>query len=688
MGMLPPLSILPMEALKAGMTNVGRKAWSLKVLADLGLPVPPLVAISTDVIQTIVQCASQGETGVYERMAEIVLRYLRVPRYAVRSCALIEDQAASSQAGQFLTRINVHPRDMGEALRAVITQAVEKGMHTRFSVMVQEYIPADLAGVTFTRHPSGDRRMVVEYHAGIGELLVSGRIKPRRVELFWTESLPRTTIPNFSGMVEACKRIERTFGHPQDIEWCYAKNVWHLLQSRPITTINAQTYEGMRYLDATLPSGSPFLFERTELVEIAPRPTPFTLGLLKKLYAEDGPIDRVYRHEHVLYSSKDLFRLLGNQLYIDRESEIRSLFPSQTYFHPRSLLKPHRKSWSGWWRSSQNARALRKMAFDEPTALFTKTEEAMRMAQATTVPFDRAWEMFIRDYEVIFSINLQAQKAVTQAETVRRATDPSLATILGSSFRDHFFAPLPVPSVAYKEWKGNGLEIEDETAFHPPTAPTEDAGVEQWWTQLPAWRQQMLMPFLRRAVAYTQLRECGRWLTVCHINALRRSLRLFAVAHKLVPNPILYGATPSEIVEGRVPRTMLAKRLEERRGFENVPFPARLTNVIAPESYEKPMGISAGIAEGILVSREQAEKQTKKEGGCVLAVSVLSPDIVRYFETIDGIVTESGGLLSHLAILAREQHVPVVTNVNLVRAGLVLGDRVRMDGSTGDLEKI
>jgi phosphoenolpyruvate-protein kinase (PTS system EI component) len=45
-------------------------------------------------------------------------------------------------------------------------------------------------------------------------------------------------------------------------------------------------------------------------------------------------------------------------------------------------------------------------------------------------------------------------------------------------------------------------------------------------------------------------------------------------------------------------------------------------------------------------------------------------------------------LLSHLAIIARERRVPVVVRWTAGAAGLKPGDKVKMDGGTGRVEKV
>jgi len=53
-----------------------------------------------------------------------------------------------------------------------------------------------------------------------------------------------------------------------------------------------------------------------------------------------------------------------------------------------------------------------------------------------------------------------------------------------------------------------------------------------------------------------------------------------------------------------------------------------------------------------------------------------------------GVVTELGGPLSHAAIVAREYGVPAVVNVSGVMLALRNGERVRVDGNRGVVERL
>jgi pyruvate,water dikinase len=51
-------------------------------------------------------------------------------------------------------------------------------------------------------------------------------------------------------------------------------------------------------------------------------------------------------------------------------------------------------------------------------------------------------------------------------------------------------------------------------------------------------------------------------------------------------------------------------------------------------------------------------------------------------------VTETGGLLSHAAIVARERRVPAVVGVNGALGTLLDGEVVRVDGDAGTVHRV
>ncbi len=95
---------------------------------------------------------------------------------------------------------------------------------------------------------------------------------------------------------------------------------------------------------------------------------------------------------------------------------------------------------------------------------------------------------------------------------------------------------------------------------------------------------------------------------------------------------------------------------------------------------------SAGRAEGTVRHRI-----TPAEGSgppWVLVTRHLDPALAPLLPQVSGIVAETGSSLSHLAILAREFHVPAVVGAEGAIERLPLGSRVVVDGTLGTVDQL
>src|SRR5262249_48952662 len=114
---------------------------------------------------------------------------------AVRSSATAEDAADTSFAGQQETILGVQGNDslidaIERCWRSLFTERAvayrEKqnvdAAGLAMAVVVQKLVPAESAGVLFTRDPLDPtgKRMLAEASWGLGEVVVSGRVQPDR----------------------------------------------------------------------------------------------------------------------------------------------------------------------------------------------------------------------------------------------------------------------------------------------------------------------------------------------------------------------------------------------------------------------------------------------------------------------------------------------------------------------------
>lgn len=80
------------------------------------------------------------------------------------------------------------------------------------------------------------------------------------------------------------------------------------------------------------------------------------------------------------------------------------------------------------------------------------------------------------------------------------------------------------------------------------------------------------------------------------------------------------------------------------------------------------------------------EEFDKVRGGDVLVCPITSPTWSVLFPSIGALVTDSGGLLSHPAIIAREFGIPAVLATGSGTERLEDGQMVTVDGGTGRVE--
>ncbi|MBB4635216.1 rifamycin-inactivating phosphotransferase [Longimicrobium terrae] len=202
---------------------------------------------------------------------------------AVRSSATAEDLPGASFAGQQDTYLNISGSDA--ILRHIsrcwaslfaeraVTYRLRSGFDHRrvhMAVVVQRMIEPHAAGILFTADPvTGHRKFAsVEASFGLGEALVSGRVNAdvykvrdggivartigdKRLAIHAApeggtreheidpgrRSEPALADAQVLQLVQLGRRIEAHFGAPQDIEWCLADDEFHIVQSRPITTL-------------------------------------------------------------------------------------------------------------------------------------------------------------------------------------------------------------------------------------------------------------------------------------------------------------------------------------------------------------------------------------------------------------------------------------------------------------------
>ena len=164
----------------------------------------------------------------------------------VRSSAVGEDSDSHSFAGQLDSIVvNRNIADVEEAiyecwkgLNNDRVKAYEKFSGIRLEqmgVVIQEFLEADYAGVTFTQSPINPGFSYTEYVRGGGEQLVSGKVTPKNFS-FTKELTIADDIPfNARKLAECSYKLQKEFDCHLDIEWVAKEDEIYFVQARPIT---------------------------------------------------------------------------------------------------------------------------------------------------------------------------------------------------------------------------------------------------------------------------------------------------------------------------------------------------------------------------------------------------------------------------------------------------------------------
>jgi pyruvate,water dikinase len=95
--------------------------------------------------------------------------------------------------------------------------------------------------------------------------------------------------------------------------------------------------------------------------------------------------------------------------------------------------------------------------------------------------------------------------------------------------------------------------------------------------------------------------------------------------------------------------------------------------------------VSPGAVEGVVRVIAQPQGAHLNPGEILVCIGT-DPAWTPLFLTAGGLITEVGGLMTHGSVVAREYGIPAVVGVREATTRLVDGQRIRLDGSSGQIE--
>jgi pyruvate,water dikinase len=146
-------------------------------------------------------------------------------------------------------------------------------------------------------------------------------------------------------------------------------------------------------------------------------------------------------------------------------------------------------------------------------------------------------------------------------------------------------------------------------------------------------------------------------------------------------------------------RAVVAQRRDERarglaegaRPYLGEPPEARARDTVVEGFYGSGgsalngAGASPGVAEGIARVVADTSDFARVQSGDILVTAMTTPAWTPLFPSLAGLVTETGGILSHAAVVAREYRLPAVVGATGATTAIRDGTRVRIDGAAGTI---
>lgn len=691
-------------------TVIGGKAKQLQELQRAGFRVPPFICSPSDVAQAI------------ETLGRPV---------AVRSSASAEDGREVSFAGQFQSFLNLQTVAEVEAAMQQCRESLSAPSVAKYcrkfdidprslsmGVILQRMVRPELAGVVFTINPAtGDEKTVIEACAGLADELLAGRQAPLPVG--------HPLLERHRAQIERVARaIQRHFGAPQDIEFAIEAGELYVLQARPITRINFSPGTG-EWTNADFRDGgvssevcTPLMWSLYDFIwEDALK------GFIRDVKLLDGDFQagrmffgRPYWNLGAV--KRCLSKLPGFvEREFDRDLSVQADYEGDGLCTPmtlRGILRalPTLLAIPGIWR--------RQARFDH--AFLNGGFDALLDKHAPLpVDLDSAFrELILEDYRVtesnyfrtIYCASLAKlafmntfpdaeYAALVSGLPAMKHLEPTLALRAMAARGDTDIAPL-LQRFAHRSrreldiraprWDEDGEWVQTLLKQHSGAAgndprPVYEAALAQALAKLPWLKRRTFKRKLGRLRHFLWLREEMRDVSSRMYHLIRRYVLAIADARGLGDD--IFFMTYQEILADD--RSNIERRRERFEGYRNFKAPneigARFAFGPAPTGGAL-TGIAAspGTVQGITCVAQNIEEALRIKHGAILVCPFTDPGWTPVLDRVAGVVTETGGLLSHAAVICREYGIPAVLGVPDATARIPDGARVTLYGGEGYVE--
>ncbi|HNV69549.1 MAG TPA: PEP/pyruvate-binding domain-containing protein [Candidatus Ozemobacteraceae bacterium] len=820
---------------------LGSKAANLDALRRAGFRTPEFEILSADWFRRFVHgqlltipaaLSDQEAQPIIDRIltaplpAELLDELGRIRKrlgdkpMCVRSSGTCEDLAGMSFAGQYESFLNLQndeaiARAVRECWASLFNPRVRGYLkrhgislqHAGMALLVQEYVPAEYAGVAFTANPLTGRQnhLLLEYCAGGADKLVAGRITPSQAVFdFESGHLLSGSLPPgmASHHLTEFRQIQKFFGAPQDIEWIWHNGSLCFVQTRPITSIKTEasfgTWTTADFRDGGVSSSvaTPFMWSLYDYIwQFAMPGYCRILGLLdpgadqrpwggmffgrpywnigevltcllkipgfheRNLFSDLGiQTEAGYPFRSVPYSIEKVTGVLPTLLKLEHYYRFRIQDNRRYRREFPELIKPFTEGRLERLSAADFAGRFRELI----TRLYFRTETSYFMTIYNTsnakldfkVRLDAVNErghdlsyiklisglLRVKHLAPLKSMSHLAQQIAGQArirENILKTPTDQIDSSLrndpeGTQLLELFDQFIDLYSyhssreldISFPRWHEDRHTVWKLLKTYlrepdPESAISHERRQHEMYRQEVARARQAfgdlrhrLLPFERwlffrallRTRTYCWWREEMRDYS-SRVYAIIRTWALEAGRRLRLADGEIFWLTWQQTLaalEGRMNgeqvRDLLSQAVEQAllyRHFENpdelgagflAKIPPETTGDASGGTRLSGVGCSPGVAVGTARLIRSLEDSDRLQRGEILVTRFTDPGWTPIFHLLGGVVTETGGVLSHAAVISREYGIPAILNLTGATQRIRDGQRLRIDGSSGIVE--
>lgn len=740
------LTHIPEDVATLDVRRIGGKAQGLLHLEAAGARVPPWRVIPADMAAARPWRGDAAAAEVLHTCFKALHRP-PFQGVALRSSAQAEDAARQSCAGRFATVFVSDADELITALDHVLDSGGDAALSGGMGVILQSWVAARVAGVLFSADPAAahPNKCYLEAVHGQGTALVSGAAQPSRFHLEIASGRilaaepgadgPERLVPAWvAALLAPLQRIEDRMQSLADIEWAAdADGVW-FLQARPITAIHPHPdlmprhcatswFFDQRFTEPIRP------ITRTTLI---PRIAHIALDEALAMRGKTAPENLVSYYGGQVYVSHAAYRamLRGAPRWFLSE-DLRQLFPARCACPPEArrrgsllhyaacaaiaVLRERRDVFRNIRAWEQFREELRGTLEDMPDTMPETEAEYRARWERLDALNDRflrlhrwsyLWANYIyRTWRLALSVlpnscatrcerrlwqGLRLPTAEANAALRDALAPDAKPTAMDMLLHDYGHRS---PSVDYaaptwaeladagtlRAYYGAIPGRSEDSEAAPPEALVHWRGPMRILARLLAMREEQRFEWERiLARQRRMLAQAGAWLAARGIIADAEDV-WFLEWEELIS---------ARYRDADVPRDAPAQR---RHAFYLESLMEKPL-FIGPELPDAPpaaahlrgIGASPGLVRGrAAILHTPGELPPPGDVPTIAVLRALDPAWTILLSRVQGVILERGGLLSHAAILAREQGVPLVIGVENATRRIPPGTGITLNATRG-----